>query len=70
VGGRRSFRNVEDLDEEVRDGTARQLETESLVTGVLYVSLEVAQRSAAAGLPPVGAHLSGDPHASDRISSS
>jgi paraquat-inducible protein B len=35
------FRSVKDLGEEVRKGLRARLETESLVTGVLYVDLEV-----------------------------
>ena len=35
------FKNLEDLGDEVRQGLRASLETESLVTGVLYISLEV-----------------------------
>jgi paraquat-inducible protein B len=37
------FRSVKDLGEEVRKGLRARLETESFVTGVLYVNLEVEQ---------------------------
>jgi paraquat-inducible protein B len=39
--GNRSFQGFDDLDDEVRRGLRATLETDSLVTGVLYVSLEL-----------------------------
>jgi paraquat-inducible protein B len=47
--GQRSFSSLEDLDQMIQAGLRASLETESLVTGVLYVSLELTRNSA----PPV-----------------
>ena len=51
--------------ERIKLGLRASLQTESLVTGVLYIDVEIASERAAAGLPSTGEALSRTAHRAD-----